>query len=112
MKKILSNKKLIVILTITFILSLVLICFFNCPAYKTVRALKNGDIIKSTLHLPKVESALQRKLFSLLLPSTMEDINNSYNIGELSFDNVEELYKIVDSCEIIEVSEYQNEFIE
>ncbi len=48
----------------------------------------------------------------MLLPSTMEDINNSYNVGRLSFDNVEELYIIVDSYEVIEVSECQNKFKE
>ena len=105
-------KKIIVALAAALILSVVLICFFNCPAYKTVSALKRGNSAQVELQLAEMDSAFQKRLFSLLLPSALKDLNESYNTGKYSYDDVEALYETVSSYEPVKTSEYQNAFRE
>lgn len=109
MKRVFGLKKGIIISLCVLTLAL-LVAFFTCPAYKTVRALKNGNKAVVEQQLSKVDDPLQDKLLVWMLPSAMEKINNSYNDGKMSFDNAEGLYKVVLSAETIDVSNYHNDF--
>ena len=91
-----SNSKGIksLLIAVLLLLSIGFVSVIYCftPAHKVINALEENNLGEAEKWLGKSETPLQRIILSWTLPSTLDDINDAYNNGDLTEAAVGQMY--------------------